>query len=99
MYNRLYWFLKGNNEDEIIDYYNQNKKILSYPTRIFYKINMGFKNKKIDATLCYVYLKVYSIVIISPRSRVRFLTIVFISYALFAKVYVSILFLISVLTR
>lgn len=41
MYDRLYWFLKGNNEDEIIDYYNQNKKILSYPTRIFYKINMG----------------------------------------------------------
>lgn len=40
MYNRIYWFLNGNNANQIIDYYNQNKRILSYPTKIFYKINM-----------------------------------------------------------
>lgn len=41
MYHRIYWFLTGNNEEEIINYYNQNKKILNYPTSIFYKIDMG----------------------------------------------------------
>jgi len=38
MYNRFYWFLNGNNIEEIINYYNQNKIIFNYPTRIFYKI-------------------------------------------------------------
>lgn len=42
MYHRIYWFIKGNNVDEIINYYNENKKILNYPTRIFYKINMDY---------------------------------------------------------
>lgn len=41
MYNRFYWFLSGKNEKTIIDYYNKNKKILNYPTKIFYKIKTG----------------------------------------------------------
>lgn len=41
MYNKLYWFINGNNVDEIINYYNQNKKIFDYPTEIFYRINMN----------------------------------------------------------
>ncbi len=41
MYNRFYWFLNGSNENQIITYYNQNKKVLNYPTNILYKINMG----------------------------------------------------------
>lgn len=40
MYNKFYWFLNGNNENQIIDYYNKNKKIFKYPTKIFYKMNM-----------------------------------------------------------
>lgn len=41
MYNKLYWFISGNNIEEIINYYKQNEKIFNYPTRIFYKITDG----------------------------------------------------------
>lgn len=38
---KFYWFLTGKKEHKIIDYYNKNREVLNYPTRIFYKINMG----------------------------------------------------------
>lgn len=38
---KFYWFLNGKKEHKIIDYYKKNKEVLNYPTRIFYKINMG----------------------------------------------------------
>lgn len=39
-YNR-YWCMECNNADEIINYYNQNKKIFNCTSDIFYKINIG----------------------------------------------------------